>query len=156
MTYDILEQDFSTQLSLGDNYMLTEVLSPSLGIQAQLPVLLAEYTFRTEQDIADYLNLLTSIPKYFEEIVVFEQEKSEQGLFMSDTTVDRIAEQCNAFVESASSNYLTAMFREKLENMASGASAEASYQPSPQDIDRYIEAHQKVMDTQVFPAYQIW
>ena len=154
MTYDILEQDFSTQLSLGDNYMLTEVLSPSLGIQAQLPVLLAEYTFRTEQDIADYLNLLTSIPKYFEEIVVFEQEKSEQGLFMSDTTVDRIAEQCNAFVESASSNYLTAMFREKLENMASGASAEASYQPSPQDIDRYIEAHQKVMDTQVFPAYQ--
>ena len=45
--------------------MLQEVLGPSLGTQAQLPVLLAEYTFRTSQDITDYLKLLSDLPAIF-------------------------------------------------------------------------------------------
>lgn len=36
---------YHTEKSLGDNYLLQEPLGPSLGIQAQLPVLLAEYAF---------------------------------------------------------------------------------------------------------------
>ena len=61
ITYDILKLDFSTQLSIKDNYMLQEPLSPNLGIQSQLPVLLAEYTFRTADDIKDYFTLLSSM-----------------------------------------------------------------------------------------------
>lgn len=166
MTYDILKLDMATQLSLKDNYMLSEVLSPSLGIQAQLPVLLAEYTFRTKQDIDDYLGLLSSISKYFEEIIAFEQEKSKQGLFMSDTTVDRIVAQCQAFISqvtatpsggtlssdtastassNTSENYLSTMFQEKLQDFGETLSSE--------QMSSYIISHQKIMDTQVIPAY---
>ena len=58
--YDILSLEFSSRLSLGQNYLLQEPLGPNLGIQAQLPVLLAEYAFRTSADIKDYqfLNIL--------------------------------------------------------------------------------------------------
>ena len=58
---------YQTQLSSRDYPLLDEPLSPSLGIQAQLPVLLAEYAFYEDQDITDYLNLLTSIKPYFQE-----------------------------------------------------------------------------------------
>ena len=51
--YDILSLEFSSRLSLGQNYLLQEPLGPNLGIQAQLPVLLAEYAFRTSADIKD-------------------------------------------------------------------------------------------------------
>lgn len=162
MTYDILDLDIQTQLSLGEQYMMMEPLSPSLGIQAQLPVLLAEYTFRKEQDIKDYLALLQSIPRYFEEIAVFESQKSEQGLFMSDTTADRVIAQCQAFISqvssdgtsdssaletsaSSSGNYLSTMFSEKLKGFKKKLS-EAK-------ISSYITSHEKILNEQVIPAY---
>ena len=45
LTLDSMLLYYHTEKSLGDNYLLQEPLGPSLGIQAQLPVLLAEYAF---------------------------------------------------------------------------------------------------------------
>ena len=76
-TLDMLLLYYKTQADYQDYSILYEPLSPSLGIQAQLPVLLAEYAFYQKQDIADYLNLLVSVEPYFESILAFEQEKSQ-------------------------------------------------------------------------------
>lgn len=148
MTYDILNLEFATQLSIKDHYMLQEPLSPSLGIQSQLPVLLAEYTFRTSDDIRDYFSLLASITDYFDEIMDFEKEKAKEGLFMSDETVDRIVEQCSAFAGQLSSNYLTAMFQEKIEGFVSRGALTKKQGTS------YIEMQKKLMEKRVIPAYQ--
>ena len=73
---------YHTEKSLGDNYLLPgSLLAPSLGIQAQLPVLLAEYAFYEDRDITDYLTLLTTIRPYFRSILEFEKKKSEAGFF---------------------------------------------------------------------------
>ena len=69
ITCDILCLAYETELLAGNNYLLEEYLSPSLGTQAQLPVLLAEYTFRKEQDIQDYMKLLSSVDTYFQGIL---------------------------------------------------------------------------------------
>lgn len=145
ISYDILDLYFETELSLGHNYLLQEMLSPSLGIQAQLPVLLAEYTFRTEQDIKDYLGLLESTDTYFNQILTFQKEKSARGLFMSDATVDRIATQCNAFIANPEANYLASIFEEHLENF-----------PKLDDATKkaYIEQSSAAMKNHVIPAYQ--
>ena len=42
LTLDSMLLYYHTEKSLGDNYLLQEPLGPSLGIQAQLPVLLAD------------------------------------------------------------------------------------------------------------------
>ena len=39
MTYDILKLSLETDRLLGSNYLMQEPLSPTLGIQAQLPIL---------------------------------------------------------------------------------------------------------------------
>ena len=89
LTLDSMLLYYHTEKSLGDNYLLQEPLGPSLGIQAQLPVLLAEYAFYEDRDITDYFTLLTTIRPYFRSILKFEKKKSEAGFFMSDTTLDR-------------------------------------------------------------------
>ena len=71
ITLDILRRNLEDQKLLDSCCMLQEVLGPSLGTQAQLPILLAEYTFRTPQDITDYLKLLNDLPRYFQEILAF-------------------------------------------------------------------------------------
>ena len=60
-------------------------LSSSLGIQAQLPILLSEYVFYNKQDVEDYLSLLSSIDTYYDSIIAFEKEKADAGLGLCDT-----------------------------------------------------------------------
>ena len=79
-------------------------------------MLLAEYAFYEDQDISDYLNLLSSIEPYFQSILEFEKEKSKAGLFMSDTTLNRIQKQCQAFIQDPDSNYMQEVFARKIKD----------------------------------------
>ena len=145
--YDILSLEFSSQLSLGSSYLLQEPLGPNLGIQAQLPILLAEYTFRTSSDIKDYFSLLADIPEYFQSILEFEEKKAEEGLFMSDVSADRIIQQCQSFMETGTENYLYSMFNQRVEELLN------SRRISRHQADSFIEMHDKLMGQFVFPAY---
>lgn len=145
LTRDILCLAYETELLPGNNYLLEEYLSPSLGSQAQLPVLLAEYTFRKEQDVQDYLKLLASVDTYFEGILTFEQMKSQNGTFMSDRTADRIISQCSSFIQKPDENYLASVFTEKLSGLS---------ELSEKKQEAYRKLHEKILKEQVLPAYQ--
>ena len=145
LTLDLLLLFFHTERSLGDNYLLEEPLSPSLGIQAQLPVLLAEYAFYDKQDITDYLKLLTCVEDYFQQILEFEKAKSEAGLFRGDTTLDRILEQCQSFLSSSSENCLLPVFEEKIQEFP-GLSAK--------EKESCIASHKKIIENSLIPAYE--
>ena len=148
MVYDMLRLDFSLQLSAADFYLLQEPLGPNLGIQAQLPALLAEYTFRVPQDIEDYFSLLTCIPEYFNSILEFEKEKSAQGLFMNDTCAKGIIKQCTAFSSQKEENFLDIMFKEQLTNLKQQKVI------TQKQADSYMSMHKKLLKKCVFPAYE--
>ena len=145
LTLDSMLLYYHTEKSLGDNYLLQEPLGPSLGIQAQLPVLLAEYAFYEDRDITDYLTLLTTIRPYFQSILKFEKKKSEAGFFMSDTTLDRILAQCSAFIQNPDNNYMLEIFQKKLSEYGKLPSSEQN---------ALVLTHQNLMKTEVIPAYQ--
>ena len=124
---------------------MEEPLSPSLGIQAQLPVLLAEYSFYTNQDITDYLNLLCSTKEYFQSILAFEQTKADAGFFMCDETLERIQDQCRAFIQNPDSNYMLEIFSQKLK---------AYGKLSEKDQEQLNLTHKQILKEKVLPAYQ--
>ena len=84
--------------------------SPVTGLQAEMPILLAEYRFYDRGDIDTYLELLKCLPDYFSDIAVYEQEKSAAGLFMSDETADKIIDQCKTFIAHPEENLLIEHF----------------------------------------------
>ena len=143
---DALRLTLATELSLENLELLEEPLSPSLGIQAQLPVLLAEYTFRTRQDIEDYLGLVSSADAYFQEILDFEREKAAQGLFMSDTSADRIIEQCSAFIADPEDNYLAGIFTEKLSDFPGLTAGEQA---------DYESRHRAALEAHLIAGYRL-
>lgn len=142
---DTLLLYFHTEASIGDNDLLEEYLSPSLGIQAQLPILLAEYTFRSQKDITDYLKLLQDIKPYFQSILDYEKVKSDAGFFMNDKTLDRIQEQCRAFIENPDENYMLDVFSEKLDAFSSITSEEK---------EQLLTLHENLLKNEVIPAYE--
>ena len=74
-TYYLLKNQLSHSLCGLPFLYYDEPLSPSSGMQSQLPVLLAEYTFRSVGDVEDYLKLLDQTDEYFASLLVFETEK---------------------------------------------------------------------------------
>ena len=145
LTLDMLLLYYKTQENFQELAILEEPLSPSLGIQAQLPVLLAEYAFYQKQDIADYLNLLVSVEPYFESILAFEEAKSKQGYFMSDATLDRVLAQCQAFIKDPENNYMLEIFSEKLKEFG---------KLSRKEQEILIQKHRQILLNKVIPAYQ--
>ena len=75
MTAELLDWWLTGQIEMEDFYYFQEPLGPTLGVQAQLPVLLAEFAFRKEADVDLYLDLLKQLPDYFAQIIDFEREK---------------------------------------------------------------------------------
>lgn len=145
LTSDMLLLYFHTSEASLQNGFPKEILSPSLGIQAQLPVLLAEYAFYKEQDISDYLNILVSIEPYFESILQYEQERAHQGYFMSDTTLDRILEQCREFVKDPENNYMLDVFSQKLKEYGKFTDSEQN---------ELMNRHKEILLNKVIPAYE--
>lgn len=114
LTYDILLDYVETELSVKDLTLYTEVLGPTTGYQSQLPVVLAEYTFRTRRDIEDYLSLLSQMDEMAGQIIAFEEEKAQAGLFMSDYAADAIITQCEDFISEPEGNYMIDVFNDKI------------------------------------------
>ena len=145
LTYDILDYTLDQNLRGCTYYYYEEPLNPINGIQAELPVLLAEYTFRCQTDVEDYLALLAAVPDYFSEIVTFEEQKSAKGLFMPDFATDAVIAQLSSLLNPPAFSCLTETFPKKLENVP-GLSKEYR--------DAYLEEHQTLIDESLIPAYE--
>ena len=145
LTYDILSLEFSTQLSGENFFWLQEPLSPHLGISSQLPILLAEYTFRTGNDIKDYFSLLSCLPDYYNELAEFETQKAKRGLFMSDSSLERLLAQCQTML---SSDYLASAFEDKINSLQNAGTL------TKKQADSYLSLHEKLIHTCVIPSYQ--
>ncbi|MBS7341411.1 MAG: DUF885 domain-containing protein [Suilimivivens sp.] len=117
-TYQLLTRHLTLQLSGSDFAYYGEPLSPSSGMVSGLPILLADYTFRSEKDVEDYLNILDQTDTYFEGLIQYETEKSAQGLFMPDSSAEKIIEQCGSIMDqtalSSGEHFLHTTFQERL------------------------------------------
>ncbi len=114
LLYDCLAYTLETEQRGAEYILFSRPLSPVTGIQAQLPVLLAEYTFDSPEDIENYFVLLESIPGYFESILTFLKLQEKNSLLPCRDTLDAISNQCLAFVEKEGSSVLTKSFRKRL------------------------------------------
>ena len=140
-----LRSDYiSRQQNLAAYPYYDEPLTPSGGVTSQLPVLLAEYTFRNTRDIKDYLGLLSQMDTYFLGILDYEQKKADAGLFMSDEACLKVIEGCEVFTEHPDDNFLIDTFSNRLNAMDGLTDTQKN---------AYLKQHSKVLSDHVLPAY---
>ncbi len=144
LTCRLLSDYISRQQNLAAYPYYDEPLTPSGGVTSQLPVLLAEYTFRNTRDIKDYLGLLSQMDTYFLGILDYEQKKADAGLFMSDEACLKVIEGCEVFTEHPDDNFLIATFSNRLNAMDGLTDTQKN---------AYLKQHSKVLSDHVIPAY---
>lgn len=143
LTYAILEDYLNTQRSLCEYDLYQEPLSASGGIHMELPILFAEYEFNCEQDVKDYLKLISLTDEYYEQILEFEREKADAGLFMSDTMCQEVIDSCESFLENREDHYLSSTFKSRIAKLNLSEKKESSY----------LEQNEAALEKHVFPAY---
>lgn len=151
-TLKLLIRSLDNSLAMSGYPYYEEPLSPSSGMQSQLPILLAEYTFRTKQDVEDYLKLLDQTDRYFASLLRFEQEKAEAGLLMSSASLEKVREQCDTILTeealSSGSHFLQTTFRERLQEL---------YQKGEigrEEAEGYLNQNNRLLSTVMLPAYE--
>lgn len=144
LTYDILDA-YIDDTKEGLNYSYyEEPLNSVTGIQAQLPVLLAEYRFTSREEIDLYLQLLSTFPTYFKSLMEYETERAARGWFMDKENAEKVIWQCEAFRNMGENNYLLTTFTERL--------SEADFLTNSQR-KTYEKQNQIALTDFVLPAY---
>lgn len=142
--YDIFKQYLETESKFDDLTLYMEPLSSTIGEQAQLPIVMAEYKFYREQDVRDYLDIMKEIPKYFDSIIDLEKRKSEAGFFMCDYAVDDVCNQCREFISKPDENLMISTFDSRIKELNLSASL----------TDKYVQENLDAVKNQIIPAYQ--
>lgn len=149
--YELLDSYLVAAASTAAYPYFSEPLSPSSGLPSELPILFSEYRLDDKADIENYLSILTQIPSYFEGLLVYELEKADAGLFMSDLTADRVIRQCSELLDASDledgSHFLEITFNDRLQRLAEKKILSA------EEVDSYVSEHNRLLTTVVVPAY---
>lgn len=147
----LLVRYLENSLTLSSFSYYNEPLSPSSGMQSQLPILLAEYTFRSKRDVEDYLSLLEQTDQYFASLLLYEQEKADAGLLMPAASLKSVREQCDTVISASSlqsgTHFLQTTFRERLESLTDANLI------TPEETQKYINTNDRLLKTVLLPAY---
>ena len=145
ITYDLLKQYLRSLREKADYLYYEEPLNTVNGVQTQIPIVLSEYQFYDRTDVEAYLDVLSETRDYFQQIIAFEREKADKGLFLSDEMADQVLEQCNAFLAMGNGNYLYSTFVSRIGELQELSEKEKS---------DYIQQNARQMEEQVYPAYE--
>lgn len=149
--YELLDSYLTAAAKTAAYPYFAEPLSPSSGVPSELPILFSEYRLDDKADIENYLSILTQIPAYFEGLLVYEQEKAQAGLFMSDLTADRVIKQCAELLDASSiengTHFLEITFQERLQRLVSQKIL------TEEESASYVSEHNRLLTTLVIPAY---
>jgi len=116
-TYEIVYRYFEHMTSITENmnYMTNGYLGSYLGYQCNLPLELAEYKFRNEDDVKDWISLCNSTETAFKTYITFTEKQAEKGYAMPDFVIDNVVSQCEEFVNIKETNYLIDIFNDKVD-----------------------------------------
>lgn len=140
--YDTLEDYLSCELDSSRYPSFSNWLNPSSGIQAQLPVLLAEFHLQTAQDVRQYFLLLQSVPGYFQSLLSTENEKKEAATLPARSSIQKIIQQCDHFITQNGANMIQSCFARQVK---------AQF---PRKASSLITKHKSLLQHCVIPAYR--
>lgn len=143
--YDSLTYTLQKEIEGQPFLMFARPVSPVTGLQAQLPVLLAEYDFDSVSDIENYFSLLSSIPGYFDSVLVFYEKQAQSNMLPCRSTIDNVVSQCFSFLQNNGGNILQKSFKKRIKS--------CTFLEKTAQRD-YRKKNKELISSSILPAYQ--
>ena len=146
LAYDTYCRYFDMEIESKDWFYNYEPLDEYVGLHMNMPLFFGLYSFKDEKDIENYLVLLADMPRYFGQVLAFEEERAERGLFMTEEMLDVILADLQTVADSGETSYLHGTFREAVEKQ--------DYLTNGQK-EAYIAKNDELVKTSWVEAYQL-
>lgn len=143
--YDSLTYTLQKEIEGQPFLMFARPVSPVTGLQAQLPVLLAEYDFDSVSDIENYFSLLSSIPGYFDSVLAFYEKQAQSNMLPCRSTIDNVVSQCFSFLQNNGGNILQKSFKKRIKS--------CTFLDKTAQRD-YRKKNKELISSSILPAYQ--
>ena len=144
--YDTYCRYFDMEIESKDWFYCYEPLDEYVGLHMNMPLFFGLYSFKDETDINNYLTLMADMPRYFGQVLTFEQERANRGLFMTEKMLDVILKDLQTVAESGETSYLHATFRDAMDKQT---------YLSAEQRDAYIAKNDELVRTSWVEAYQL-
>lgn len=149
--WKLLTRSLENSLEMSSFPYFSDPLSPSSGMQSQLPVLLAEYAFRSKQDVEDYLALLDQTDEYLASLLLYEQDRKAAGISVPAVSLKSVRAQCDKVVTSSDlesgTHFLQTTFRERLDALCEAGEI------TEKEATHYATQNERLLKTVLLPAY---
>ncbi len=142
--YTTLSKYLEQQISLCNYPQFINLLSYTSGLSSNLPLTLAEYAFYSEEDITDYLSILTQIPDMLNQAYTWEENQMKSGYGMSGFEIEDTIEQIDTFLDASKTNLLIDTFEKRL-NSVEGLSTDQK--------TSYIRNNNNLIHASIIPAF---
>ena len=154
-----IEEVLRNELFFEKYFYYLEPLSPSTGAQAMLPLNLMDYSFRTVEDIDIYLEILKDIPRYFDQLILFEHEKRDLNLLMAQESIEDCIDEASAYTGRIESHILVETFNEMLDGVVTDAAQSSGVDGSlasltSEQLEEYKQQNMEILKSAVIPAYE--
>ncbi len=140
--YDILE-DLAYDAS--EYEYLYEPLTEYSGAHSNLPLSFALFELKNKQDVEDYLTLLADMPRYMGQILAYEQERADRGIFMTEHALDAILDDCSAIIDSRDNSFLYATFNDGIDLLT---------ELTPEEAQAYKDRNASLLKNEYIDSYQ--
>ncbi len=144
--YDTYCRYFDMEIESKDWFYCYEPLDEYVGLHMNMPLFFGLYSFKDEKDIQNYLTLMADMPRYFGQVLAFEQERADRGLFMTEKMLDVILNDLQTVVDSGETSYLHGTFREAMEKQDYLSDAQRA---------EYIAKNDALVRTEWVEAYRL-
>lgn len=143
--YDSLTYTLQKEIEGQPFLLFARPVSPVTGLQAQLPVLLAEYNFDSVSDIENYFSLLSSIPGYFDSVLAFYEKQEQSNMLPCRSTIDNVVSQCFSFLQNNGGSILQKSFKKRIKS--------CTFLDKTTQRD-YRKKNKELISSSILPAYQ--
>lgn len=145
MAYDTVAQYLDTEIAGAEFYGYYEPLNLYVGIQVDLPLVFWMYDLNTKEDVDTYLALLADVPRFFGELLTYEQYRAnELGIFMTENALDSVLEDLQDIMDEGGDIFLVDTFEEALEKIE-GLTKE--------EISAYKKQNRSLLENEFHDAY---
>ena len=117
LTYDILVDYLQRNAYQYDYYYLdNSYLGSFISFQAQLPLLLSEFTFERQNDLDSYFHILETAEETFLKYAEVEKKRQENNSGLAKNILDKTIEQCQNYT-NGSDDYLIERINQRIDQV---------------------------------------
>ena len=126
MTYDCMQRDFEQTIASGNYYGCYEPLRAIVGLQTNLPLEFWFFDINNKWDAEAYLTLLADVPRFYADLLAYEQYRSSIGLFMTEESLDGVKKDLDDIINVRDSIFLIKTFNDAIDSLTDVTPEEAA------------------------------